>query len=280
MFSNKQNDHYILANSGYKYLATPSHTITINSYCHDTPRPRRLYCENVFVESEVQRLSPIYDGCLYPELSNTIAGSCCLIIAIHSSSASAVNPLQLKRPPSVPTTRPIGKFIWKPFNRPEHAISLARNNADFDKQDMWLEVSTLKLTQTLTEASSSNIPSIVLTPTTQCWSGRRWYQSMGSVQHSMPVPIWTSAKPISDSSLIIMTVIHTSEPFHPTNLFTASTLSTSSLTDSLNRHSNSASTPICLLAHPSGYSSKSTHIWCTLEIPTVNCFCQTNLPHK
>jgi hypothetical protein len=81
----------------------------------------------------------------YPDLGNTIAGSCHLIIAIHSSCASTVNLLLLKRPPSVPT-HPIGEFIWEPFNRPEHAISLACNNADFDKQDTQLKVSTLKST--------------------------------------------------------------------------------------------------------------------------------------
>jgi hypothetical protein len=82
----------------------------------------------------------------YPDLGDTIAGSCHLIIAIHSSCASTVNPLLLKWPPSVPT-RPIGEFIWEPFNRPEYAISLAHNDADFDKQDKQLKVSTLKLTQ-------------------------------------------------------------------------------------------------------------------------------------
>ncbi len=68
----------------------------------------------------------------YPDLGDTIAGSCRLIIAIHSSCTSMVNPLHLNRPPSVPT-HPIGEFIWEPFNRPEHAISLARNDANYDK---------------------------------------------------------------------------------------------------------------------------------------------------
>jgi hypothetical protein len=70
----------------------------------------------------------------YPDLGDTIAGSCCLIIAIHSSCTSTVNPLLLKWLPSVPTHL-LGEFIWEPFNWPEHAISLARDNADFDKQD-------------------------------------------------------------------------------------------------------------------------------------------------
>ena len=110
--------------------------------------------------------------------------------------------------------------------------------------------------------SSSNTLSIILTIMTQFWSGRRWYQSMGSAQHSMPVPIWTSSKPVFDSSLI-MAVTHTSVHFCPTNSFAASTSSTSSLTDSLTHHTNSVPMPLCLLTHPSGYSSKSTHIWCT-----------------
>ena len=82
----------------------------------------------------------------YPDLGDTIAGSCRLIIAIHSSCTSTVNPLLLKRPPSVPT-RPLGEFIWEPFNRPEHAISLARDDADFNKQDSRLKISNPKLAQ-------------------------------------------------------------------------------------------------------------------------------------
>ena len=82
----------------------------------------------------------------YPDLGDTIAGSCRLIIAIHSSCTSTVNPLLLKRPPLVPT-RPLGEFIWEPFNRPEHAISLARDDADFNKQDSRLKVSNPKLAQ-------------------------------------------------------------------------------------------------------------------------------------
>ncbi len=52
----------------------------------------------------------------------------------------------------------------------------------------------------MTEASSSNTPSIALTSMTQCWLVWRWYQLMGSVQHSRPVPIQTSSKPTSDLS--------------------------------------------------------------------------------
>ncbi len=100
---------------------------------------------------------------------------------------------------------------------------------------------------------------------------------MGSVQRSMPVPIRTYSKPTLESNSI-MKATHTSEPFCPTNLFAASTSSTSSLTDSPSHHIHSVLTPLCPLARPSGYSSKSTHIWCTFEMLTVNCFRQTNSP--
>jgi hypothetical protein len=79
-------------------------------------------------------------------LGDTNAASSCLIIAIHSSCALTVNLLSLKWPPPVPT-HPLSEFIWEPFNRPEHAISLACNNADFNKQDLQLKVSTPKPTQ-------------------------------------------------------------------------------------------------------------------------------------
>jgi hypothetical protein len=102
---------------------------------------------------------------------------------------------------------------------------------------------------------------------------------MGCAQHSMPVQIPTSSK-LTLVSSSIMTVNHTSEPSHPTDLFVASTSSTNSLTGFLNHHTNSASMPLCLLIHPSGYLSKSMHIWCISKMPTVNCSHQTNLPRQ
>ncbi len=102
---------------------------------------------------------------------------------------------------------------------------------------------------------------------------------MEPVQHSMSVPIRTSSKPTLDSNSI-MKATHTSEPFHPINLFAASTSLTSSLTDSPNHHLNSVSTLLCLLASPGGYLSKSMCIWRTFKTLTVNCFCKINVPHQ
>ena len=46
----------------------------------------------------------------YPDLSNTVAGRCRIITAVHSSCASTAKPLQLKQPPLVPP-HPPGEFI-------------------------------------------------------------------------------------------------------------------------------------------------------------------------
>ncbi len=70
----------------------------------------------------------------YPDFGDSITGSCRVILGIHSSCATSVEPLLLKHPPAVPP-RPLARFLWEPFNRPEHSISLARNDPNFANQD-------------------------------------------------------------------------------------------------------------------------------------------------
>ncbi len=77
----------------------------------------------------------------YPDLGDNVAGRCRIITAVHSSCASTVEPLQLKRPPLVPP-RPLGKFIWEPFDRKEHAILLACDDSNFAKHDTCLQALT------------------------------------------------------------------------------------------------------------------------------------------
>jgi hypothetical protein len=80
------------------------------------------------------------------DLGDTVSGSCRVIIAVHSSRASTVNPLLLKRPPPVPP-RPLREFLWEPLNRPKHAISLSCHDADFGKQENPLTTSSPASTQ-------------------------------------------------------------------------------------------------------------------------------------
>jgi hypothetical protein len=77
----------------------------------------------------------------FPDLGDMIDGRCRVLIAVHSSCASTTEALALKRPPPIPP-RPLGEFIWEPFSRQEHAISLACNDGDFPKQETGMQAST------------------------------------------------------------------------------------------------------------------------------------------
>jgi len=70
----------------------------------------------------------------YLDIGDSISDSCSVITAVHSSCASNVDPLVLKLPPSV-APRPLGSFIWMPFDRPEHAPGNGKDDDDFNKDD-------------------------------------------------------------------------------------------------------------------------------------------------
>ena len=57
----------------------------------------------------------------YLDIGDSVADSCLIITAVHSSSASDVDPLVLKPPPST-NVRLLCSYIWEPFNRPEHSL--------------------------------------------------------------------------------------------------------------------------------------------------------------
>jgi hypothetical protein len=51
-----------------------------------------------------------FNDVFFPTLGNTITGQCNILIGIHSSCTSYVEPLELKTPPPV-SPRPIGAFL-------------------------------------------------------------------------------------------------------------------------------------------------------------------------
>ncbi len=91
----------------------------------------------------------------YPDLGDLIAGSCRLILGIHLSCAASVEPLLLKHPPAIPS-RSLAGFIWEPFNRPEHSISLARDDPNFANQD------GPEMTITLPKSTTHNPSTVML----------------------------------------------------------------------------------------------------------------------
>ncbi len=67
----------------------------------------------------------------YLDIGDSIADSCLIITAVHSSCAANVDPLVLKSPPPL-APRPIGQFLWMPFDRPEHAIGHGMDDPKFN----------------------------------------------------------------------------------------------------------------------------------------------------
>ncbi len=70
----------------------------------------------------------------YVEIGNSVVDSCTLIIAVHSSSTSVVEPIVLKMPPTV-QPKPIALYLWEPFNRPDHSLSLGHDDNEFNKDE-------------------------------------------------------------------------------------------------------------------------------------------------
>jgi hypothetical protein len=60
--------------------------------------------------------------------------SCTVIIAVHSSAASAVEPLALQTPPLV-QAKPVASYLWEPFNKPDHMLCFGQDDAEFNKDE-------------------------------------------------------------------------------------------------------------------------------------------------
>jgi hypothetical protein len=59
----------------------------------------------------------------FPDQGDSIAGSCQVIIGVHSLGASTVKPTTLKDMPPTPSCH-ISLSIWGPFNRLDHSVTL------------------------------------------------------------------------------------------------------------------------------------------------------------
>jgi hypothetical protein len=77
----------------------------------------------------------------FVEIGNSIANTCTIIIAVHSSSANVVEPILLTTLPAVPP-KPIAAYLWEPFNRPGHSDCFGREDADFNKDKSTLMVAS------------------------------------------------------------------------------------------------------------------------------------------
>jgi hypothetical protein len=177
----------------------------------------------------------------YPDLGDSIAGSCWLILGIHLSCAASVEPLLLKHPPAIPS-RSLAGFIWEPFNQPEHSISLARDNPNFANQD------GPKMTITLPKSTTHNPNTVMLKyhihragSYESILVGSDVISLMAFALHSMPAQIKTSSRHTLESNSTTMVTL-TFAPSHHSNLFVATGSLTNCHTASHNHHINSVST--------------------------------------
>jgi hypothetical protein len=67
----------------------------------------------------------------FPDYSNSVLGSTCLLFCMHTNSETDCKPTELRSPLPTPS-RPIAHFIWVLFNTPEHAVSYGNGNPSFN----------------------------------------------------------------------------------------------------------------------------------------------------
>jgi hypothetical protein len=67
----------------------------------------------------------------FPDQGDSVVGHCRLIVAVHSNSEPNCSVFELGPPPQVPS-RPIARFLWAPFNRPELAASYGKDDPSFN----------------------------------------------------------------------------------------------------------------------------------------------------
>ncbi len=76
-----------------------------------------------------------HDGVSFVGIGDSVAGTCDLLLGVHSSCMPKVNLIELKPPPPV-HPQPIGHYLREPFNRPGHSVCLACDDEDFCRQDV------------------------------------------------------------------------------------------------------------------------------------------------
>ena len=67
----------------------------------------------------------------FHEHGDSVSSSSRLIVAVHGNTEARAAPILFKPPPPV-SPKPIGRYIWSPFNTPEHAVSYSRDDSSFN----------------------------------------------------------------------------------------------------------------------------------------------------
>ncbi len=68
--------------------------------------------------------------CLFPDFGDSIIGTTSVIVGVHDSTQSCVEPMLFWVPPS-PQPLPLAAFIWQPFNTWEYSVLFAIEDESF-----------------------------------------------------------------------------------------------------------------------------------------------------
>jgi hypothetical protein len=68
---------------------------------------------------------------LFTAYGDSVAGSCQLILAVHSNTEEGCKPTKLKTTPLL-APWPITQHLWAPFNKPELTVSYSKDDSSFN----------------------------------------------------------------------------------------------------------------------------------------------------
>ncbi len=151
----------------------------------------------------------------YPDLGNSIASSCWLILGIHLFCAANVEPLLLKHPLQFLLLLSLDSYgnpsigLRIKFHWPTMTLVLQ------PRMDPQSQLHCLNQPQTFPAACTWNIIFAMLAPITPYWLDWMWYRLMAYALHSMLAQTWTSSKHISKSNSTLMAthIIRAISPF-------------------------------------------------------------------
>ncbi len=274
MLSDKWHNHKVMATPDFNNCSSLSDMFIINRCCHCTSRTWWLLQEVISEYPEIQWVDHQFNR----RLISGFRWHCYWILPYHHCFPliKCINSqfLASQTATSGAPTSPWG--IPEPFNWPEHAISLTRNDADFGKQKNPLMASS-------SASMQDNSTSIIITfsSLTKFWQlNPHWVgdniRPMGNVLDSMPAQTQKSSNIILGLSSV-MRFISTSEPSRLLNLPAVLVSLTNSRTASLKHLVDSVWTLPCHRALPPGYSSKSMPALWTFKMQILSFSCQINL---
>jgi hypothetical protein len=76
----------------------------------------------------------------FPDFGDSVAGSCRVLVGVHTETDSAVEPILIPAPPPRSPT-PLSRYLWAPFNKLQYAVSFSPSSDKFNDVDSFTQMS-------------------------------------------------------------------------------------------------------------------------------------------